>query len=101
MDCEQIDELLSELIDDELAEGARAGVEAHIASCESCGETYRQLRRTVRFVRANAAHDAAPGEAARVYEGFIRAVVTAEDGGEAKALLGSEGFATQSSAGDW
>ena len=92
MDCDQIEELLSDLIDDELAAGARAGVEAHVASCGRCGETYRQLRRTVRFVRANAAHDAKPGEAARVYEGFIRAVVTAGDDRAAKGLLRDAGF---------
>lgn len=93
MNCEQIEELLSDLIDDELAAGARAGVEAHIASCEGCRETYRQLRRTVRFVRANAAHDAKPSEAARVYEGFIRTVVTSDDERATKGLLREAGFA--------
>jgi anti-sigma factor RsiW len=53
MNCEQIDELLSDFIDDELSEGARAGVQAHLASCEACAASYKQLLRTVRFVRKN------------------------------------------------
>lgn len=53
MNCVQIDELLSDFIDDELSEGARDGVQAHLASCAECARSYRQLARTVRFVRKN------------------------------------------------
>ena len=53
MNCDEAGELLSELLDDELPEAARAGVEAHVASCERCAGEYRKLARTVRFVRAN------------------------------------------------
>ena len=53
MNCEQIDELLSDFLDDELSEGARSGVQAHLASCEDCATSYKQLARTVRFVKKN------------------------------------------------
>jgi hypothetical protein len=53
MNCEQIDELLSDFIDDELPEGAQAGVQAHLESCDTCAVSYKQLVRTVRFVRKN------------------------------------------------
>jgi hypothetical protein len=53
MNCEQIDELLSDFIDNELADGVRAGVQAHLASCQGCAKSYKQLARTVRFVKKN------------------------------------------------
>jgi predicted anti-sigma-YlaC factor YlaD len=53
VNCEQIDELLSDFIDDELSEGARAGVEQHLRTCDACAASYKQLLRTVRFVRKN------------------------------------------------
>jgi anti-sigma factor RsiW len=53
MNCGEANALLSELLDDELPEAARAGVEAHVASCERCAGDFRKLARTVRFVRAN------------------------------------------------
>jgi anti-sigma factor RsiW len=72
MNCEQIEELLSDLIDGELAEGARSGVESHLASCENCTSAYRKLRRTVRFVRANAEPELAPGTPGGLYALFSR-----------------------------
>jgi predicted anti-sigma-YlaC factor YlaD len=72
MNCEQIDELLSDLLDGELAEGARAGVEAHLASCGNCASSYKKMRRTVRFVRANAEPDLAPGTPGGLYALFSR-----------------------------
>jgi len=61
MTCSEADALLSELLDDELSDDARAGIESHLASCEGCAGRYRALRRTVRFVRGHAAVDIAPG----------------------------------------
>jgi len=78
MNCDEIEELLSDLIDDELADGARAGVEAHLASCERCAVTYHALKRTVRFVRANADAGLLPGTPGGDYQRFTRAVA---DGG--------------------
>jgi len=74
MTCDEIDELLSDLIDDELAAGARASVEAHLASCERCAATYRALKRTVRFVRAHADVALLPGTPGGVYQQFTRAM---------------------------
>jgi anti-sigma factor RsiW len=82
MSCDEIEELLSDLLDDELAAGARAGVEAHLASCEECARAYKQLRRTVRFVRKNSAGDFSPGTNASMYAAFTRGLV--DDGGRAE-----------------
>ena len=74
MTCDQIEELLSDLIDDELPAGARAGVEAHIASCDRCARSYRALERTVRFVRANSRPRLAPHTPGGIYADFTRAI---------------------------
>jgi len=74
MRCDEIDELLSDLIDDELAEGARAGVEAHLAACERCAASYRKLTRTVRFVRRNGRVALTPGTPGAAYEDFIYSI---------------------------
>jgi len=74
MNCDQIEELISDLIDGELSETARAGVLGHIAVCERCAAFYRQVKRTVRFVRANAAPVPEPGTPGERYAGFIRAI---------------------------
>ena len=58
MNCNEAGALLSELLDDELPEAGRAGVESHVASCERCAGDYRKLARTVRFVRANVSQGA-------------------------------------------
>lgn len=75
MNCEEIEELLSDLLDDELAEGARAGVQAHVDTCERCGPTYRALKRTVRFVRSNSRPELLPETPGGVYHDFTRALV--------------------------
>ena len=38
--CEEYREMISALLDGELPEAERAGLEAHIASCAACAETY-------------------------------------------------------------
>jgi anti-sigma factor RsiW len=88
MNCDEIEELLSDLMDDELAEGARAGVEAHLASCERCAATYRALRRTVRFVRANADVALLPGTPGGVYQQFTRAMADGGYGRGAADVIG-------------
>jgi hypothetical protein len=75
MNCDEIQELLSDLLDDELATGARAGVEAHLASCERCAASYRALRRTVRFVQKVGQAPGAPVGAGRWYSEFTRTLV--------------------------
>ena len=74
MNCDQIEELLSDLIDDELSDNARAGVEQHLASCERCAAAYKQMKRTVRFVRANASTPIVSGTAGAWYADFTRAI---------------------------
>lgn len=74
MNCDAIEELLSDLIDDELPAATRAGVEAHIVGCPQCATAYRQLRRTVRFVRANASASLVHGTPGGAYAEFTRAL---------------------------
>jgi len=45
MDCETMRNLISALIDDELAPEDRAGLEAHLADCAACREVLADLRR--------------------------------------------------------
>jgi anti-sigma factor RsiW len=75
MNCDQIEELLSDLLDDELPDGARAGVEAHVAACERCTAAYHALVRTVRFVRSNANVTLEPGTPGGQYYAFTRAMM--------------------------
>jgi anti-sigma factor RsiW len=74
MNCDQIEELLSDLIDDELSDNTRAGIEQHLVSCERCAAAYRQMKRTVRFVRANASTPIVPGTGGAWYADFTRAI---------------------------
>ncbi len=75
MNCDAIEELLSDLIDDELPAATRAGVEAHIVGCPNCATSYRQLRRTVRFVRTNADVPLRHGTPGGAYAEFTRALI--------------------------
>jgi anti-sigma factor RsiW len=92
MTCGEIQELLSDLIDDELAAGARNGVEAHLASCDACAAAYKRLARTVRFVRANSVADFAPGTNAALYASFTRALVDDAYKAEQERILRDEVF---------
>jgi anti-sigma factor RsiW len=74
MNCEQIDELLSEYIDDELSDGVRHGIEAHLHACEGCATSYKQLLRTVRFVKKNGRVPIRSGTPGETYANFSRAL---------------------------
>jgi len=87
MSCDEIEELLSDLIDDELADGVRAGVEAHIAACDRCAKSYRALERTVRFVRANSRPRLAPHTPGGAYANFTRATADEAYGRDPIAVL--------------
>ena len=76
--CAQIDELLSERIADELPEGMRATVDAHLAGCANCTTAYRQLKRTVRFVRSHASVPLEPGTTGGVYANFTKSMMDGE-----------------------
>jgi anti-sigma factor RsiW len=73
MNCEQLEELLSEFIDGELAPAVGAGAEAHLAVCELCAASHKRMLRTVRFVRSNADVDIVPGTTGALYSAFTRA----------------------------
>ena len=70
MTCDDIEELLSDFIDNEIAEGARVVVETHLASCERCAAAHKKMLRTVRFVRTNGRVDIIPGTTGALYAAF-------------------------------
>jgi anti-sigma factor RsiW len=51
MRCEEVQERLSALIDEQLSREEREQVEHHLYACETCSREYRQLRRFVEFCR--------------------------------------------------
>jgi anti-sigma factor RsiW len=76
--CDQIDELLSDLLADELPHAARAGVELHLASCDKCAASYKAMKRTVRFVQAHGNTPLALGTPGGQYQDFTRAMMDDE-----------------------
>ena len=98
LDCEQIDELLSDLLADELPDGARAGVEAHLASCERCDASYRAMKRTVRFVRAHADVPLEPGTPGGQYSAFTRATMDSHYGRQPVDVIAESVFGKRGSA---
>jgi RNA polymerase sigma factor (sigma-70 family) len=90
LSCAQIDELLSDLMADELPDGARAGVQAHLASCGHCAASYRAMKRTVRFVRAHSKVSLDAGTPGGAYSDFTRATMDSEFGKDpVDVLIGS------------
>jgi len=89
--CDQIDELLSDLIEGDLPDAARAGIEAHVAACARCAAAYRSLKRTVRFVRAHAGERFKPGTPGGQYFEFVARLMQDDAEGAQRALL--EGIA--------
>ncbi|MEX2246224.1 MAG: zf-HC2 domain-containing protein [Dehalococcoidia bacterium] len=75
MNCKQVEPLLSDLLDAELSDDARDAVLAHLAACQSCGGEYRRLKRTVRFVRANARTPIRSGTPGELHADFERATM--------------------------
>lgn len=56
MECEQAEELISALIDDELSDPERSSIEGHLKDCPKCQRTYdwgRGLNREIRTVSAS------------------------------------------------
>ena len=76
--CDQLDELLSDLLADELPHTARAGVEAHLSSCATCTSSYKALKRTVRFVQAHGNTPLVAGTPGGQYQDFTRAMMDDE-----------------------
>ena len=73
--CAEVRPLLSDLMDGDVAADVRERAEGHIASCGACAKAQRALRRSVRFVRANAGTTPAAGTPGRQYEDFHRAIM--------------------------
>ncbi len=51
MRCEEVQERLSALIDEQLSQRERELVTNHLHTCQACMEEYQQLRRFVEFCR--------------------------------------------------
>jgi hypothetical protein len=61
MECERIQDLLSDFLDGSLPESGRAGVSAHLRECRSCAEAAEGLGNTLRLLR-NLPPEKAPPE---------------------------------------
>ena len=59
-ECEALAPLLSALIDDELADGERARVEAHLRSCRPCRDRVSEYRAIGRLVAGLTAAEPPP-----------------------------------------
>jgi len=70
--------LLSDYLDGELNEDAERQVEGHLMACGSCARAYRALRRTVRFVQANAQVEVPPDSLERGVERFYAELMSEE-----------------------
>lgn len=51
MRCEEVQERLSALIDEQLSQHEREQVQSHLLTCETCAREYHELRRFVEFCR--------------------------------------------------
>ena len=91
MSCNEIDDLLSDLLDGELTPEARGAVELHLKSCEACAASYKQLKRTVRFVRANSDAPLAPGTPGGLYALFTRSHMDSTLGKTTAEIIRDEG----------
>lgn len=95
--CDEIDELLSDLLADELPHTTAAGVQAHLASCERCAASYKALKRTVRFVRRHQRVPLQPGTPGGNYMEFSRALVEPVGESPEDVIARATGFRPQRS----
>ncbi len=65
MDCQRIEELLSDHLEGTLHQILRAEVDAHLASCEACGELRRALAEVVASLRNQPVPEVPAGLATR------------------------------------
>lgn len=91
MICDDAELLISDLIDDEIADADRDALMAHTAVCERCAATLKQMRRTVRFVRANSI-ELRPGTPGAQYMEFTRAMVAPDDPRDVVELAQDKGY---------
>jgi RNA polymerase sigma factor (sigma-70 family) len=85
--CDEMEELFSDLIEGELPEKTAHGIRAHIAACARCSPAYKQLRRTVRFVQAQADVPLEPGTPGGLYNEFTALLMQGEPD-RAKKVMG-------------
>lgn len=99
LNCDQIDELLSDLLADELPQAARTGVEAHLTACEHCTVAYGAMKRTVRFVQAHANVPLDPGTPGGQYAEFTRATMDNDYGRQPVDVIAEVVFGKKGRAG--
>jgi RNA polymerase sigma factor (sigma-70 family) len=90
--CAHVDELLSDLLTDDLPQGARAGVEAHVALCGACAASYRAMKRTVRFVQAHADVPLQTGTPGGEYSDLTRATMDGDYGRQPVEVIAEAAF---------
>ncbi len=72
MDCERVQDLLSEYLDGSLAESGRAGIHSHLQDCLRCKATKEGLEETLILLRGLPPTDAPPGLLEGIRRGIVR-----------------------------
>jgi anti-sigma factor RsiW len=70
MTCQEFVELVTDLIEGQLAEALRFEADVHLQECEGCAAYLEQMRRTIAGVRALAESDGFPATRERAIEAF-------------------------------
>jgi anti-sigma factor RsiW len=70
MTCQEFVELVTDLIEGQLAEARRAEAEAHLGECDGCAAYLVQVRQTIAGLRALAQSDDFPQTRERAIEAF-------------------------------
>lgn len=68
MTCDEIREVMNELVDGEIPEDRRAGIDAHLAACEDCLALVTTLRLTCQIYREEGLAEVPPGVHRRLSE---------------------------------
>ena len=70
MTCQEFVELVTDLIEGQLAEASRVEAEAHLGECHGCETYLEQIRQTIAGLRQLAASDDFPRTRERALEAF-------------------------------
>ena len=70
MTCKEFVELVTDLIEGQLAEARRLDAEAHLGECEGCAAYLEQIRQTIAGLRALAESDDFPATRERALDAF-------------------------------
>ena len=70
MTCAELVELVTEYLEDRLAAGETARLEAHLALCEPCGIYIEQMRQSIAILGRLTEDDLPPGAADALLAGF-------------------------------